>query len=413
MVASRSREYPFFCVSLAIQTDYTFTSPIMEKSFFRQFVCASIALAISATAVCAQQVHTETWSDGVERSLVYRPGDYDSKFYRIPAIVSAKDGSIVTVADKRIEHNGDLPAKIDVVSRRSTDGGKTWSDYVTVARHDEVAGCGDPALVVDERNGHIIAIFTHGKGLWQSELPQICVARSTDNGISWSKMTNISPQIITDDPAGPQPIKGNSVFASSGRATQLANGRIVFALVVREDGNPNFKVYAIYSDDSGNTWKVSKNPATCDGDESKTVQLADGTVIMSIRNRFGTLRKFSYSHDDCETWSDPVPVEDLPDPKCNGDIIRYNLNGEDLLLHSLPGDPNGRNNIAIYVSKDNGKTWPVKKTVATTPGAYSSMTILPDGSIGILTEESTNNHYSYSIWFTKLPLATVLAGDKQ
>ena len=100
---------------------------------------------------------------------------------------------------------------------------------------------------------------------------------------------------------------------------------------------------------------VSKNPATADGDESKIVQLADGSLIMSIRNRFGSLRKFSYSHDRGETWSAPVPVEGLPDPRCNGDIIRYNRDGHDLLLQSLPGDPNGRNNVAIYVSKDGGK----------------------------------------------------------
>ena len=158
---------------------------------------------------------------------------------------------------------------------------------------------------------------------------------------------------------------------------------------------------------------MSKNPATTNGDESKVVQLADGTVIMSIRNRTGSLRKFSYSHDNGETWSEPVPIEDLPDPRCNGDIIRYNRDGHDLLLQSLPGDPRGRNNVAIYVSKDGGKTWPIKKTVVNLPSAYSSMTILPDGSIGMLTEESANNHYSYNIWYSKLPIDVILAGDKK
>ena len=73
---------------------------------------ALVITAMGGSYAAAQQVPTETWGDGVERSLVYCPGDFDSKFYRIPAIVTAKDGSIVTVADKRIEHNGDLPAKI-------------------------------------------------------------------------------------------------------------------------------------------------------------------------------------------------------------------------------------------------------------------------------------------------------------
>ncbi len=376
-------------------------------------ITAALIAALSAPiALSAQQVHTETWADGVERALVYRPGDYDSKFYRIPAIVTAKDGSLVTAADKRIEHNNDLPAKIDVVSRRSTDGGKTWSPYVTVATHDEIGGCGDPALVVDQNTGDILAIFSHGNGLWQDEPAQITVVRSTDNGQTWGPMLNINPQILTTDPNGPQPIKCNSAFASSGRATQLANGRIIFALVTRQNGVDPFPVYAIYSDDGGHNWQVSKTPATDSGDESKIVQLADGSLIMSIRNRFGTRRKFSFSNDNGETWSGPVPVEDLPDPRCNGDIIRYTTaDGEEILLQSLPSSPNSRDNVAIYVSRDNGKTWPTKKTIVTTHSSYSSMTILPDGSIGILTEENSNDRYCNDIWFTRLPIDVVLRGD--
>lgn len=369
-----------------------------------------VAMAASPL-VNAQQAHRETWGDGVERSLVYCPGDYDSHFYRIPAIVTAPDGSLVTVADKRIEHNGDLPAKIDIVSRRSTDGGQTWSDYVTVAAHDSIGGCGDAALVVDRISGDILTIFSHGNGLWQNEPAHITVMRSKDNGLTWGQALDISPQILTTDSVGHQPIKCTSAFASSGRATQLADGRIMFSLVVREERNPHFKVYVVYSDDSGHSWKVSENPASSDGDESKIVQLADGSLLMSIRNRFGTLRKFSMSYDNGVTWSDPVPVEDLPDPRCNGDIIRYSRDGKELLLQSLPGDPMGRNDVAIYLSEDNGKTWPVKKTIVHLPSAYSSMTILPDGSVGILTEESVNNHYSYSIWFTRLPIELILAGD--
>lgn len=375
------------------------------------FIICCVVMVVTPH-VKAQQVHRETWGDGVERSLVYCPGDYGSRFYRIPAIVTARDGSLVTVADKRIEHNGDLPAKIDIVSRRSTDGGMTWGEYVTVAAHDSIGGCGDAALLADWVSGDIIAIFSHGNGLWQNEPAHITVMRSKDNGLTWEDPIDISPQILTTDPNGHQPIKCISAFASSGRATQLADGRIIFSLVVREEENPHFKVYAVYSDDSGRSWKVSENPASYDGDESKIVQLADGSLIMSIRNRFGTLRKFSRSYDNGVTWSEPLPVEDLPDPRCNGDIIRYSLDGKELLLQSLPGNPRSRNNVAIYVSEDDGKTWPIRKTIVNMPSAYSSMTILPDGSVGILTEESANNHYSYSIWFTRMPIDLILAGDK-
>lgn len=380
------------------------------KSILLLMICCVAMLG--TPEIEAQQVHRETWGDGVERSLVYCPGDYGSRFYRIPAIVTALDGSLVTVADKRIEHNGDLPAKIDIVSRRSMNGGQTWSDYVTVAAHDSIGGCGDAALVVDRISGDILVIFSHGNGLWQNEPAHITVKRSKDNGLTWGDPLDISPQILTTDPKGHQPIKCTSAFATSGRATQLADGRIIFTLVVREEGNQHFKVYAVYSDDSGHSWKVSENPASCDGDESKIAQLADGSLIMSIRNRFGSLRMFSRSYDNGVSWSDPLPVDDLPDPRCNGDIIRYSCGGKELLLQSLPADPRGRNNVAIYVSEDNAKTWPIMKTIVHMPSAYSSMTVLPDGSVGILTEESANNHYSYSIWFTRMPIESILAGDK-
>ena len=374
---------------------------------------AAAVIAGTATQMNAQQTHTEQWANGIDRALVYRPGDYDSKFYRIPAIVTAKDGSIVTVADKRIEHNGDLPAKIDVVSRRSTDGGKTWSDYVTVAAHDEIGGCGDPALVVDEKTGDILAIFSHGNGFWGDSPAHISVARSTDNGLTWGEMVDINPQILTTDPNGPQPIKCTTAFASSGHALQLADGRIMFALVTRTKGEEGFKVYAVYSDDGGHTWQVSKTPGTSDGDESKIVELADGTLIMSIRNRwrenkYYNRRLFSYSKDRGETWTEAEPVYDILDPACNGDIIRYTVDGKDILLQSVPGSPNKRENVTIYASEDGGKTFPYKKVVVTSPSAYSSMTVLPDGRVGILTEESQNGHQSYDLWFTAIPIDEIV-----
>lgn len=385
----------------------------MTLSNIRKLLMASAILAMTVNQIDAQQCHTEDWGNGIERSLVYRPGDYDSKFYRIPAIVTAKDGSLVTVADKRIEHNGDLPAKIDVVSRRSTDGGKTWSDYVTVAEHDEIGGCGDPALVVDEKTGDIIVIFSHGNGFWGDSPAHISVAKSKDNGLTWSEKVDINPQILTTDPNGPQPIKCTTAFASSGHALQLADGRIMFALVTRTQGEDGFKIYAVYSDDGGDTWQVSKTPGTSDGDESKIVELADGTLIMSIRNRYRdkkyyNRRLFSYSNDRGETWTEAEPVYDILDPACNGDIIRYTYDGKDILLQSVPGSPNKRENVTIYASEDNGKTFPYKKVVCTVPSAYSSMTVMPDGRVGVLTEESQNGHYSYDLWFTAIPIEEIV-----
>lgn len=104
----------------------------------------------------------------LERTLVFDMGDNGSRFYRIPGIVTAADGSLVVVADKRWDKINDLPAHIDVVSRRSEDNGKTWSEAVTIAGKETTVGYGDPAIVLDKRTGHLLCIFASGNGLWQS-----------------------------------------------------------------------------------------------------------------------------------------------------------------------------------------------------------------------------------------------------
>lgn len=272
-------------------------------------------------------------------------------------------------------------------------------------------------LVVDNRTGDIIVISTHGNGLWQNAPGHTIISRSRDNGLTWEAPVDVANQIVNAKGAPLQNVEG--AFASSGGALQLKNGRIMFVLVVRFKDVEKFSCYAVYSDDGGRKWKVSKNPGTLHGDESKVVQLADGTVLMSIRNRWKGKRIFSKSTDNGTTWSEPWEVADIDDPACNGDIIdiqNYNGAGSDLLLQSLPGSKTDRRDVCVYVSRDGGKTWPVRRVVAPVPSAYSSMAVLPDGYIGILTEEDAhfagpNHGNGYRIWFTRMPLEYILEGD--
>lgn len=381
--------------------------------FIHSALAAITLLLASAGAATAQNVGYQ-WPDGSEyRSLVFNKGDFNSNFYRIPAITTLADGTLVAVADKRIEYLSDLPGKIDVVARRSTDGGRTWSDYVTVAEHDEYGGYGDPAIVYDRRTGDILVISLHGKGLWGDEPGKIAMSRSRDGGLTWEAPVTISDAIYSADPAGSQPIKCNGAFASSGGALQLKNGRLMFVLVTRQNGVGGFPCYAIFSDDGGRTWKASKTPATLNGDEAKVTQLADGSVMMSIRSRGAGPRKFSLSKDNGNTWTELTEGFDkLHDVACNGDFIHYTHGGRDVLLQSLPAGP-WRSNITIYASEDGGRTWSDGYRVSAGPGAYSAMTVMPDGAIGILTEEGVHDvdathQGGYRIWFTKVPIAKIL-----
>lgn len=356
------------------------------------------------------------------RSLVFDRNEWGSQFYRIPALVMAKDGSLVAVADRRIDNQLDLPGKIDVVAKRSTDGGRTWSEPIMIAEHDSIGGFGDAAVVVDKRSGDILAISSHGNGLWQETPAHISVSRSKDNGVTWLPAVDINKQIWASLPDSIQ--NYTSWFASSGRAFQTKKGRILFALVTRKCDVEGFPVYAVYSDDGGYNWKVSKTPATLSGDEAKIIELNDGRLLMSIRNRFKGGRIFSYSKDGGVTWGDEREVKQLPDPACNGDIIRYNRDGHNLLLQTLPGSQTRRDDVTVYVSDDEGKSWNHSHRVVRAPSAYSSMEVLSDGNVGFFVEEEvaeTTNidpelarkhpgmvHPGFRLWFTSLPISEIL-----
>jgi sialidase-1 len=348
-----------------------------------------------------------------ERCLVYDKGDNGSKYYRIPALATAPDGSLLAIADKRWNSLVDLPGNIDVVCRRSTDNGKTWSDAITIAGIGTDEGYGDPAVVVDSKRKQVICIMTHGNGLWQSTRDNhahIMVSHSKDCGKSWTEPIDITDQLFGSNCTDESRRDWVTAFATSGSATQLEDGRLMFVLVVKKTDVKWGKLdaYACYSDDGGYSWTVAQNSADTDADESKVVQLNDGKVLMSIRNRRLGARKFSTSTDSGKTWSAPYYQADIIEPACNGDIIRYKYKKRNILLHTIPNDSLYRRNVTIFASFDEGKTWQTKRTLCAGGSAYSSMTMLKDGTIGILTEEDAPDKDGFQLWFTRLSLDWLL-----
>ena len=330
-----------------------------------------------------------------ERVSLYEMGEAGSNFYRIPALTKAKDGALVAIADKRNDALGDLPNIITIVSKRSTDGGKTWSDMSIVALGDTVAKCGygDAVVIADEVKGNLIAVFSGNNGLWQSNesnLSRTYSAISYNNGKSWSPITDITDQIYNG-------VYGTGtrygLFTGSGSGIQLKQGkhkgRLMLVVAARNDATwgGTMSNYAIYSDDHGQTWQASRNAACSNGDEAKVVELANGNILMSIRNRAKGHRLFSISNDGGETWSEPKLNTTILDPACNGDIIAYTHKGKNLLLHSLPASSTTRENVTVYVSEDNGTTWVPKRCIYKGYSAYSSLQVLDDGTIGIIIEE--------------------------
>jgi len=355
-------------------------------------------------------------------TLLFKSGDHGSKNYRIPALITAPDGSLLAVTDRRGDSMGDLPNLIDVVLKRSTDNGATWSDQIVIVEHLDTCGYGDAALTVDPASGDVLCIVAAGCGLWKStaEAPaRVCVARSSDNGLTWGPMKDITSQLYgpeCDNPAS-KPI--SAMFAASGRALTLRNGSLLFAVAASHTGEkwPPLYNYVCRSDDGGHNWRLLPTPTAVPpcGDESKLVELADGSWMISMRNPRKGFRRYAISHDEGATWEEPGTWEDLPDPACDGDLIRYSLadgkKGRNILLHSIPADSKERRNVSIAVSYDEGKTWPVRRTIWDCPAGYSSLTVLKDGSIGLLTE--VGDWQGFEIWFTRLTLDWLEAGDPE
>lgn len=344
------------------------------------------------------------------RKLIFAPGDYGSSNYRIPAINTAADGSLVVLTDKRKTGSGDLPADIDIVCRRSADGGKNWSDPVTVAQGTGYGkGFGD-AVLVKAKSGKLIALFVGGLGLsasTPSNSNHTYVSTSSNNGISWTTPVDITSQIFGTGCSDPVRATWYASFCGSGHGLCTRSGRVMVVAAVRETSGGSLNNYALYSDDEGSTWKTS-GLAITGGDEAKVVELNNGNILMSSRTTGN--RYYSVSTDGGVTWGPRNTWSEIWGNACDADIVRYTstLDGYDKnrLLHTLP-NASSRQNVSMWISYDEGTTWPYKRTLCPGTSAYSSITILPDGTIGVYLEEDESVPYkmyymNFSLnWFTK------------
>lgn len=359
------------------------------------------------------------------QSAPFQPYDLGSHYWRIPAMVvlhhqkgenASKNGRVVTMADNRFDHNGDLPSHIDVYERHSDDNGATWSTHKMVvgtdADHALVGGghgFGDVSLV-ECASGKIVAIMVGGPGYFQSTpsnpiVPTIIT--STDGGDTWS-----TPRTLTNELYNTTYKEGavQGSFAGSGRGLMLQrqkneqlNGRIMFAMSHRFANN-NVQEYIIYSDDEGNTWKFSTQSAYSGGDESKLVELADGTVMISVRQ--GGQRGYNKSTDGGVTWGTQAKWADISGCACNADILYVNKH---VMLHSYPNN-GSRKNLTIKASFDDGKSWSNPYVVCAPGASYSTMDVTKDGDIAIFYEDNACST-GFVLNYVVLPTSFIYKGN--
>ena len=364
---------------------------------------------------------TNTYITKSTKVMVFPMQDSGS-YYRIPTLVQLSNGDLLAFADKRIGNIGDLPNQIEVVYKRSKNNGKTWSGEkrITPKSESKSDGHGDAGFILDRKTGNIVGVVAAGNGFLKStpDTPiRIKIIKSKDNGETWSEPVDITPQIYGSACKDPTRKNWQAAFAASGNGVQLRNGRMLFVLAVRESKENFAKNYVMYSDDGGDTWKVSKNApqSSSGGDEAKIVELNDGSLLMAIRAKDIYQRRLAKSTDNGETWGEAVFRSDLPSSASNGDIIYYTskLNGWDkdriiTMFDSVPytkvtppGSPK------LYWSYDEGKTWKGFLIHSGNAG-YSSLAILKDGSIGILAE--IGGSWNGPIYFMRVNMKYITSG---
>ena len=386
------------------------------------FVDVSLLSIVTETEICELKNPSPVGCREIilARTTLLRPGDYGSKNYRIPAVITARDGSIVAVTDKRKYNNGDLPEDIDIVCQVSKDRGHTWTEPYTIAYGTgQGQGFGDCALSLTNEDDVIIAAFVGGPGFWGStpENPlRMYISKSEDNGMTWSAPEDITHQVYGAECQDEERQKWRGGFFGSGNGLLTSKGRIMFVIAMREESEDKEIVCnrVVYSDDNGDTWKVSER-ASVGGDEAKVTELVDGRILMSIRH--GGNRWYNISEDGGLTWQSTTSEWiDIVAPACNGDIIRYssvnNGGDENRLLHSVPVG-SSRKNVSVYVSYDEGKTWPVSRCIVPYSSAYSSLCVLPDKTIGLYVEETYANEGDYCTVFYNFSLDWLTNGEDE
>lgn len=349
------------------------------------------------------------------RTVVRKQGDDGVHTFRIPALATTTKGTLLALFDLRHRGPGDLPADIDVGLVRSTDDGETWGKLQRIVDFDSAEpgsrgnGVGDPCVLVNRRNGEILvaALWSFGNHAWNGSGPgltreetgQFIIVRSKDDGLTWSQPQNITEQV--KDPAW------RLSFQGPGAGIQLKDGTLVFPAQFRTPQGPPRACF-IYSVDDGEQWRISP-PAAPEGpptSEAQIAELADGTLLLSMRNEARTGQRvwavFSWK-DDLAMGNWGKPWLDVPDPTCMASLIRHPSGA---LLFSNPNSPKQRIGMTVRASRDEGRSWSAGRLLDARPSSYSCLTVLRDGQVGILYETGEKTGIETLI-FARFPLSLV------
>jgi len=364
-------------------------------------------LLLSAFGTPASAAPAETFGAGatagtapfVDEQVLYKQGDFGYSCFRIPAVVRATNGMLLAFAEGRVKDCGD-DEDIDLVLRRSADGGRTWGPLQVISEGNGTTH-GNPVPIVDERTGRVVLVSTHNG---PEACPNGCdrdpwVQFSDDHGATWSAAREMTE--------GKRP-EWNFWYATGPmHGIQLKLGPHAGRLVVGASfeiwdrvGKHVYGTHLLYSDDSGVTWNIGAETSRDDGtviaQEVTVVELTDGRIYASARER-GTdegSRAYATSSDSGETWDAPFrTMPALATTDVQASLLRFS---DGRILFSSPMHPGAREAMGIRSSYDEGRrfeTWDEGKVFSWGPSAYSDMVRLDGDEAALMYEAGTITPY--------------------
>ncbi len=340
-----------------------------------------------------------------QETVLFRAGDDGYHTYRIPVLLATAKGTALAFCEGRKEATSDT-GNIDIVLRRSVDGGKTWTPVVTLVDHGPDT-IGNPAPVQDTKTGVVWLLLTGNPGhTSEKEIIEtgakgtrtVWVMSSKDDGATWSKPVEITKDV--------KPADWTWYATGPVNGIQTRSGRLVIPCDHEVMGHRGFYSHVIYSDDRGATWKLGGSASEMT-DESTVVELSDGSLMLNMRSNAKRFRRaVSVSKDGGMTWSAPRFDDALVEPTCQGSLIRYpgrGKRGTARLLFSNPASEK-RARMTVRFSDDDGRTWKHAKLIHEGPSAYSSLAVLKDGTVGLLYEKGAQSPYE-TITFARFTFA--------
>jgi len=348
--------------------------------------------------LCSLSLLTFNVSGAQELNYLYKAGEEGYSCFRIPSIITTAKGTVLAFAEARRNNCGDA-GDIDLVVKRSTNGGKTWSGLQMVW-NDSTNTCGNPAPIIDQKTGKIILLTTWNLGTdhekeivagSSKDTRRAFVLSSDDDGLNWSAAKDIT-----------QNVKDTSwtwYATGPGRGLQISKGkhkgRLVVPINYMTAGSKKNYAGAIYSDDAGIHWQPGGITPQDSVNESTVAELSNGRLMLNMRNAGKKrARQVSISKNGGKSWSDIKEDTTLIEPVCEGNLLPYTFTGKkEALLFSNPASKTSRSQMTVRVSYDNGKTWAAKKLLYAGPSAYSCLTVLPGGNIGCFYEAGLQKAY--------------------